>query len=145
MSSFGSILERLVNIEEKHSNNSEKNNNVVNANEMIGEDNPKCEIEFITFTCKWDKVPVSIIIDDKITPTSSMKEVLLKNVGDDPSINDEFNLDILYNCKLYFQLKVGNDFLILKKSQFLKYNIQKILSIKNLSKPVTIHIVRGFE
>ena len=47
-----------------------------------------------------------------------MKDVLLQNVGEDPSINDEFQLDIDSGDILYFKLKITNGSIILKNHNF---------------------------
>ena len=119
MSAFSSILERLVFIEENNVNGNHRDR-IVNDNRERSHSvsSNECDIDFITFTCQWDKVPISIMIEDKITCASLMKDVLLQNVGEDPSINDEFQLDIDSGDKLYFKLKITNGSIILKNHNF---------------------------
>ena len=128
-----------MNIEEKDKNgNVSKSSNNRNGN---GNDNEGVD-EFLTFTCQWDPVPVSIAIENNI---STMRDVLLQKVGDEPSINDEYDLKINSSDKLYFQVKIANGNLVFRKSQFLNYTIRKIFAIKNLANPISIHIIRTFE
>ena len=151
-SSFGSILERLVSsIEQKglqsvaarsSSNQTVRNDNTSNGEEK-GDEND--QIEFITFKCKWDPVPICIVIEDEISSSSTMRDLLLVKIGEDPCINDEFELNINSSDKLYFRMKIGNEYLVLRKSQFLKYTIHKLCSIKNITIPITIDIVRDFK
>ena len=74
-----------------------------------------------------------------------MRDLLLVKIGEDPCINDEFELNINSSDKLYFRMKIGNEYLVLRKSQFLKYTIHKLCSIKNITIPITIDIVRDFK
>ena len=73
-----------------------------------------------------------------------MRDLLLVKIGEDPCINDKFELNMNLNDKLYFRMKIGNDYLVLRKSQFLKYTIHKLCSIKTVTIPITIDIVRNF-
>ena len=155
MSNFCSVLDRLVAIEEKGDRNDGLNDNntnndsctmvsSVNISNSLSEEQE--EIDFISFTCQWDKVPISIMVENEIGPNSTMQEVLLSKIGDDPCIDKEFGLNLDSNQKLYFRMSIKNgSSLIMRKSQFLSWTIAKILKIKNLATPVSIHILRDFE
>ena len=105
-------------------------------------------IIILVFKYQHDPVPVSIMIENEspLTQLSSMKEVLLQKVGDEPCINDTFDLDVNGDKKVWFKVKVGNGEIVVTKSQFLKYTVKKLDKIvKNNSDPITINIVTKFD
>lgn len=147
---FSSILERLVSTMESSNQSSSITTNEIEVIENVrkekGGSNDSEKIEFITFKCKWDPAPICIMLEDNITMDSTMQDILLADVGDDPSINEEFGLDInSKTSKLFFRLEIGNNELVLRKSQFLKHTVHRIRSIKDITFPITIEIVKTFE
>ena len=148
-SNLGSILERLVSsIENKDSQSvaTRTSSNQIERNDNMSKGDENVQVDFITFTCKWDPAPICIVVEDDISIASTMRDVLLVEIGEqDPCINDEFELNINSSEKLYFRIKIGNEYLVLRKSQFLKYTIHKLCSIKNITIPITIDIVRDFK
>ena len=106
------------------------------------------EIIFFVFKYQDEPIPVSIMIDGyNLERMSTMRNVLLNKVGDEPCIDEKYSLELdgTNSKKVYFKIQLNRGELVLNKSQFLTLTVRKILAFKNLSDPITIHIITSFE
>ena len=97
------------------------------------------ELVFLIFKLQHDPIPVSVMVDGEgIELTSTMRNVLLNKIGDEPSLDEKIRQQ--GNKKVYFKITLKRAELVLNQSQFLTMTVRKILSVKNLSDPATIEI-----
>ena len=151
---MSSFLEKLVDIEDKEAGKGTAATNLrgaaanLNNRDLVTTVMDEDEIIFFVFKYQDEPIPVSIMIDGyNLERMSTMRNVLLNKVGDEPCIDEKYSLELdgTNSKKVYFKIQLNRGELVLNKSQFLMLTVRKILAFKNLSDLITIHIITSFE
>ena len=142
--SLAAILGQL--IHSKNDNNTSISATTTNVNDTTNMNSVTTEKnDSVTFSCEWDLFPESIIIDGiNLKETSTMKELLTYSEDGDKSFAMEYNLSLdNENKKLYFRVKAADGFndINIKKSRFLKMNLNDIHNLNHVHSQIMITIV----